>query len=55
MFIGTLFFIFIIAVAWAFWSLRKQKNIEELKHVNRELKKKKVIYDYSSSEESASR
>ena len=43
--------LFIISFFLAILSLRKQKKIDELDFVNRELKKKRVIYDYSSSEE----
>lgn len=41
----------LISLFLAVLSLRKQKKVDELDFVNRELKKKRVIYDYSSSEE----
>ncbi|HWY78994.1 MAG TPA: hypothetical protein VNW29_01425 [Candidatus Sulfotelmatobacter sp.] len=57
MFYFILLLFFIIAILMAFWSLKKQKMGKEIEFVNKELKKKRVIYDYSSSssEESSPR
>jgi cytochrome oxidase assembly protein ShyY1 len=44
-----LILLLIISVALAFWSLKRQQKVKEIDFVNRELKKKRVIFDHSSS------
>lgn len=40
--------ILIVSVLMALWSLKKQKKIEEVKVVKKELKKGRVIFNQSS-------
>jgi hypothetical protein len=46
-----LFILLILSILLAFWSLSKQKKLKEMEFVTKELKKKRVIYDHSSSSE----
>lgn len=49
MLVFSLIFLLAVAIAMAFWSLKRQRKVKEIDFVNRELKKKRVIYHYSSS------
>lgn len=39
----------ILSIVMALWSLQKQKKLDELKVVKKELKKGRVIFNHSSS------
>lgn len=43
--------IVLVSILLAFWSLEKQKKLEEIKGVKKELNRGRVIYDSSSSKE----
>jgi membrane-anchored protein YejM (alkaline phosphatase superfamily) len=43
--------IVLVSVLLAVWSLEKQKKLEELKEVKKDLSQGRVIYDSSSSKE----
>lgn len=51
MLLQIIFIIALISVLLALWSLQRQKKLEELKDVKKDLHKGRVVYDSSSSRE----
>jgi len=45
----VLLLLLLISILLAIWSLTKQRKVKEVEFVNRELKKRRVIFDHSSS------
>lgn len=52
MLLNVIAIIILLSVLMAVWSLERQKKLEELKHVKKDLDKGRVLYDSSSSKAS---